>query len=367
MPSSPSEDASDTTTEDLLGSSAAGPKALRGGALRGLGYVISIGLSLISVPLLIRHLGIVGFGRYMTVIGIVTIANGLTDAGLANITLREWSTTRGSERTMMMRSLLGIRLELSALGVLVAVGFSAIAGYDHVLVLGTAIAGVGLSMQAICDVLTVALQGELRFGWAAVIDISRQALSVALIVTLVLAGRGVLAFWAVTIPAGLVTVAVAARLVHGRMPLIPRWRDPRWWPLVRAALPYSAALALNTLYFRVTLVVMSLSASAHQTGYFATSFQVTQVLVGVPALAISAAFPILARSASDDTARFARAASRILELAITVGVLLVLGVVLCAPFIVAVIAGAQGHPAVVVLQIQGIALFHRVRAARAAA
>ncbi len=236
------------------------------------------------------------------------------------------------------------------------VAFAAVAGYDHVLVIGTLIAGIGMVLQALTNILTAPLQGELRFGWVAAIDVARQAVSVALIVALVLAGAGLTPFFAVTIPAGLVTVAFAAVLVRRDVPLRPRFRGGEWWPLVRDTLPYAAAIAVNTLYFRVTIVVMSLAAAARQTGYFATSFRVTEVLIGVPALAVGAAFPILSRAARDDRERLAYATERIIELSLIAGVALVLAVVLSAPFIIEVLAGPAGKPAVAVLQIQGLAL-----------
>jgi O-antigen/teichoic acid export membrane protein len=140
------------------------------------------------------------------------------------------------------------------------------------------------------------------------------------------------------------------------MPLSPRLRDAERWPLLRDTLPYAAAIAVNTIYFRVTIVVMSLIASAQQTGYFATSFRVIEVLVGIPALAIGTAFPILTRAAGEDSDRFAHATERILELALIAGAGLMLAVVLGAPFVVDVLAGARGAPAAPVLQIQGLAL-----------
>lgn len=344
------------TDDDLVGSAAAGPAALRGSALRSGGYAATVLLSLASAPLLIRHLGIVQFGRYTTVVAIATIVGGLTDAGVLNIALREWATHTGKDRARVMRSLLGIRLELSLAGVAIGVAFAALAGYDSVLVLGTLIASFGMLLQATANLLTAALQGELRFGWASVIDLSRQAVAVALIVGLVIAGAGLLPFFAVTIPAGLVALALAAKLVRGRVPLTPRLLGAERWPLVRDTVPYAAAIAVNTLYFRVTIVAMSLIAAAKQTGYFATSFRVTEVLVGIPALAIGAAFPILSRAAGERSDRFAYATERILELALIAGVGVALAVLLGAPFVIQVLAGPAGKPAVPVLQIQGTAL-----------
>ena len=346
----------DQAEVDLVGSVAAGPAALRGSVLLGGGYAATIGLSLISAPLLIRHLGISEFGRYTTVLALVTVVNGLTDAGLMNIALREWASRTGEDRARFMRSLMGIRLELSAAGVVVGVLFALVAGYDSTLVIGTLVAGVGMVFTAVANLLTASLQGELRFGWVTVINLVRQVVAVALLVALVLAGAGLLPLLASTSVAGIAALALAAVLVRGRMPLRPRLRDTQWWPLVRDTLPYAAAIAVNTFYFRVTIVVMSLIAAAEQTGYFATSFRVIEVLIGVPALAIGAAFPILSRSAHSDRDRFAYATARIVDLSVIAGVGLALGVALSAPWVVRLLAGPSGAPAAPVLQIQAIAL-----------
>ena len=254
----------DQAEVDLVASEAAGPAALRGSVLLGGGYAATIGLSLISAPLLIRHLGISDFGRYTTVLALVTVVNGLTDAGLMNIALREWASRTGADRARFMRSLLGIRLELSAAGVVVGVLFALVAGYDSTLVLGTLVAGVGMVFTAVANLLTASLQGDLRFGWVTVINLVRQVVAVALLVALVLAGAGLLPLLASTSVAGIAALALAAVLVHGRMPLRPRVSDTQWWPLVRDTLPYAAAIAVNTFYFRITIVVMSLIATAEE-------------------------------------------------------------------------------------------------------
>ena len=356
VPRRPDVQAVGETPRDLVDSPAAGPIALRGSAMRGVVYTATIGLSVISVPLLIRHLGIADFGRYSIVISIVTIGAGLTDAGLVSIAVREWLTQSGPQRANALRSLLGIRLELSVAGAAIGTGFALVAGYGSVLVLGTVIAGAGMVLQALANLVSAPLQGELRFGRVAVIDLLRQVVAVAVIVALVLAGAGLLPFFTAGVVSGLAMLVFAGALVRGRMPLRPRIGGTDWWPLVRDALPYSAATAVYTVYFRVTLVVMSLIASAQQTGYFATSFRVVEAVIGLPAVGIATAFPILLRAAAEDSERFAYASERLLELALLAGVALALVLVLGAPFVVDVLAGAHGSPATPVLQIQALSL-----------
>ena len=50
------------------------------------------------------------------------------------------------------------------------------------------------------------LQSRLRFGWAAVVELIRNAATAALIVGLVVAGAGVVAFLAIGIPAALLAL-----------------------------------------------------------------------------------------------------------------------------------------------------------------
>lgn len=74
---------------DLLDTPQAGPAAVRGGAMRVVGYVAGVALSVGSSALLFRHLGVVDSGRYVTVLALIAIVLGVTDVGLTTIGVRE--------------------------------------------------------------------------------------------------------------------------------------------------------------------------------------------------------------------------------------------------------------------------------------
>lgn len=343
------------STDDVLDTTDAGPAALRGSALRITGYLAGVGLSLASAPLLVRHLGVVGFGEYVTVLSIVLLAAGATEAGLNAIALREHATLRGEAREKAMRDVLGIRIVLSVASIVVAIAFMVVAGYRSALVLGALVAGVGVMLTALQMLVGTPLQSELRLGAVTAAELVRQVATVALLVALVVAGAGVVPFLAVALPAGLVGLVVTIALVGGRMPLRPSF-DPRgWWPLMRETLPFTAATALGAVYFRLILVVMGLVTTELETGYFATSFRVVEVLLVVPALVVGAAYPILARAERDDDARFRYAMGRILELGLMLGVWLALSLSLAAPAIMEVLGGEAAAPSAGVLRIQSLA------------
>lgn len=342
---------------DILDSRAAGGTALRGSVLRASGFVGGLALALVSAPLLVRHLGDAEFGRYSAVLAVIAIVTGLTEGGINTVALRELSAARtGAERDRMMGDLLGLRLVLSVAGVLFAVVFSVAAGYRSDLVLGTFLAGLGMLAAVSQTLIATALQSRLRFGWAAAIELARQAAATALIVVLVVADAGTAAFLATGIFGGLVALALTLKLVRGSVALMPALHPRRWAALLKDTFVFAVAVAVNSLYFRVGLVLLSLTATAAETGYFAVSFRIIELLIGVPSLVIGAAFPILSRAVLADRERFDTATARLFELGVMAGTMLSLCLLLAAPFAIEVLVGTDDHPAVPVLQIQSAAI-----------
>jgi O-antigen/teichoic acid export membrane protein len=341
---------------DILDTEQAGPTAIRGGLLRIAGYVLSVALSVASAALLLRYLGPRDFGDYATVLAIVTIVGGFTEAGMTNIGLREWTVQEPRRRARMLRHLLGIRLSLTLAGSCLALGFGAAVGYGGVLVAGIALGAVGLVLQVLQTTYSVPLQSELRLGWVTALDLVRQVVAVAAIVALVVAGAELLPFFAVPIAAAVAALIATVLLVRGRLALRPDLDLAEWRRLGRMTLPYAVATTTGLLYVYMAIVLMSLVASDLETGYFAASFRVFIVVGAVPGLVVASAFPILARAARDDRSRLSYAVQRLFDVSLAFGAGMALALVVGAEIAIDVVAGAEFEPSVDVLRILGAAL-----------
>jgi O-antigen/teichoic acid export membrane protein len=341
---------------DLLDTPGAGPAAIRGSLVRVAGYGAGVLLSLLSVPLLIQHLGFIEYGRYVTVISLVTIVQGITDVGLGQIGVREYVIRAGSARERLMRNLLGVRVTLTCVGVGLATAFAGLAGYGHAVVVGTLLAGLAMMLSVVQGTFAIPLSAQLRLSWVTALELMRQILSVAAIVALVLVGANLLAFLAVLAPVALVVLAATMLRVQGTMPMRPAFERADWSILMRSVLPFAAAVVIGTLYLRITVVLMSLLASASQTGYYATSYVVISVLVAIPALTVGSTLPVLARAARDDHERLGYVLQRLFEVTSIIGVGLGLTLALGAGFVMQVLAKGKSPISVDVLEIQSLAL-----------
>lgn len=340
---------------DVLATPAAGPAAVRGGSLRIAAFLAGALASVGSAALLFRHLGVVDTGRYVAILSLVAIVGGVSDLGLTAVGIRETSVRSAAERPQLLGDLLGIRLTMTALGLLLMLVVAAF-GYSPTIVLGVALAGIGLLLQTAQDNLIVPLVSGLQLGRVAALELFRGVLTVLVITALVLVGARLLPFTAISIPVGLLVLAAAARLVRQKRSLRPSFNWSRWRPLLLSVLPYSAAVAAATVYFRVAIIMVSQLGTAHELGLFSASFRVVEVLTVVPALLAGAALPIFARAASDDHERLAYALGRVFEVALIVGAWVAVTIAVGAPLAIDIIGGAQFAAASGVLAIQGIAL-----------
>jgi O-antigen/teichoic acid export membrane protein len=330
--------------------------AVRGGAMRVAGYLFGVALSVGSAALLFRHLGVEDGGRYVTVTSLVALFGGLTEAGLASITVRELSAHPAREGAALMQDVVGLRLCLSLAAGAAAIGFAAAVGYPSRVVEGTALAAVGMVVGSVQVTWSAALMARLRFAWVTALDLIRQVVVVLGIVALVAAGSTLVPFLALAIPAALAAAVPTALLIRRQNSLRPHFQRAVWGRLLRDVLPYAAATAVAAVYYRVSLILVSLLSSSQQTGYFGASFRVVEVLVVIPVLAVGAAFPVFARAAGSDRDRFRFAVQQVADASAAFGALVVVLVFVGAPAIIDVVAGSDFRPADGVLRLECLGL-----------
>jgi O-antigen/teichoic acid export membrane protein len=342
---------------DVLDTPAAGRLVIRGGALRIASFVVGVGISVATVALLIRQLGAGDYGRYVTVVSLVTLVGALAEAGMTNLGIREYTTLADEERDDVMRSLLGLRIALSVLGVFAGVLFAAVAGYSDTMVVGTVTAGFGLLLTNLQGAYSVPLASRLALGRVSILEVARQVFTLVATVALVAAGAGLLAFLAVPLPVGVAVLGLTLWWVRRSIPLLPAFDRARWMTLLRHSASFAVAAAVGTIYIYVIVIVMSLTASEKEVGYFGASFRVFIVLGSIAGLVVTSAFPVLARAARDDRTRLAYALQRLFDVSLVVGAWMAVSTVVGAKFAIDVLAGPGFGPAVGTLRIQGVAVF----------
>jgi O-antigen/teichoic acid export membrane protein len=354
-PRSPVEASGEPQGGDLLDTAAAGPAAVRGGALRVISYAAASLIALASGALLYRHLGVVRSGHYNAAGSLIALVAGGSDLGLTAVGIRELAVRSGAARERMASTLLGLRLTITCVGVL-GVSCFALISYGPELALGVLLAGIGLVLTVWQGTLAIPLMVGLRLGWTSALEFLRQLLLSLLIVLFVLLGAGVLPFLAATIPASFVVLVLTMLVFRGQVPMHVRFVWSEWRALVAPVLSYGAAVAAAAVYFRVAILLVSLLSSGFELGYFSLSFNVMAALFAIPAMLVGVAFPIFSRAARDDHERLAYGIERVFEVSLIIGAWTSLAIALGSHFAIELIGGPKFAPAAEVLAIQGVSV-----------
>jgi len=350
------EGGSRAIAEDVLATQDAGGKAARGSAIRILGYVLGVAMLLVSVPLLTRHLGVAGFGSYVTVLSLTSIVSLAADAGLTITGVREYAIRSPQDRSQLIANILSLRLLIAASGMLLAICFAVVAGYEPTLIVGTGLAGGGVLLFSIYQTYTIPLASDLRLGLVTAFDLLRQALTVGCVLVLIAAGAGVTAFLAIPIPVGIVVAVATAIAIRHVVRLWPGFDRVERRLLLRATIPVAAASILAALFYKIAIVMMSVLSSDEETGYFGASLRVVEVIVPIASLITAAAFPLLVRAASNAPNRLVNGMQLLFEIACILGAAMSVMLVVGAEPVMQFVGGDEFDPAVPVLQIQSISV-----------
>jgi O-antigen/teichoic acid export membrane protein len=269
-------------------------------SLLSAGRIVNAAIGVVGIGITTRYLGVGPYGALVAAVAYISIVNVLTDIGVWTIGAREMAK-RPEETQRLVSALLTAGLGIAALAGAVAIGlaFLLYPGADH-----------ELQRRAIAMLMiTLPLAGPA--GAAAAYFIAQQRAyvgmigavgqSVVLLVVLILAttldwgySGVVLAYVLGAAAQGLLMVAFSL----GKVRLLPSRDFKLTVSLVRSALPVGGSLLLNTIYWRLDLILLSLFVADTAVALYGLAYKVLDFLIVLPAYITVTLLPEFARLAA---------------------------------------------------------------------
>ena len=315
--------------------------------------VVTLALSVLTTVLLTRHLGVSGYGVYITVTVYLSFFAVFFDAGVTTLVVRTLSTDES--RTDLFRDAIGLRIALAVPIALLALGISTLfyGSADESTIRYAIALGLPLILTiSVSSSVTALLQARLEMDRAAVAEVAGQLTGVALIVFFVATDRSIYWIIAAIVVGSLVNMAVLLGLAGRSAPFKPLFRPRRWIPLLRQALPLGLALMLAAIYFRADAVLLSVMKGSEAVGIYGVAYRLLEAVVAFPGFFYVSIFPLLSQGAArGDLANVREVTQRAFDLLVLSAVPLVAGTIVAAPEIVHALAGAEFAAAVTPLRI----------------
>jgi O-antigen/teichoic acid export membrane protein len=306
--------------------------------LAGKAVVMLVGLA--SVAVTTRYLEASGYGKLALAFAFVQTFGLLADIGLLTVAVREMSRT--PERTNQLAgAVLALRLALSLAVVPLAALVSLAFPYDRDVRFAILIAGGALVLGLANGALVGVFQAKLRMGRAAISDVAGRVAAFAALAAVAALDLGFYAVVATAAVGAAVSLCVSWALVRPlARPLLGAGRAP-WRPLLAAALPVGAALAVTEIYFRADTFIISLFRDYDEVGAYSLAYRVVELLAVFPAVVMTSVFPLLsnylAPGATRNRAQVTIDAAG--DVFLAVGLPIAAGGLVVAPQVVELVAG----------------------------
>ncbi len=313
----------------------------------------TLALSVLVTVLLTRHLGVSGYGAYVTITVYVPFFALFFDSGVTTLVVR--SLSNEPERTDLFREALGLRLALAfpvaALAYGIAWALYGGAG-DAAIRQGIAIALPIILFSSAASTLSAVFQARLQMDRVALAEIAGQIVGAGLIVTVVASGGSLNEVIAAVVAGVFVYALLLAVLAARRTSIVPIVRPAAWATLLRQALPLGLALMIAAVYFRADALLLSILKGPHAVGIYGVAYRLLEALIAFPGFFYISVFPLLSQAyARRDLENLREVTQRAFDLLVLAAVPVVVGTIVAAPEIVSALAGPRFHSAVTPLRI----------------
>lgn len=310
----------------------------RSTGIQFIGKIAILFISLATIGLITRYLGVEGFGAYTTIFAYVSFLSVFADFGFFAVMITQLSAADANHNAivsniMTLRALLAIGVYV--VGFLIALFLP----YPSALHLGIAIVAAAWFGQTLNQTLVGVFQVNQAMGRPVLADLIGRLVVLAAVfaaVKLDLTLWGVLVSYLV---GGVMTFLLNLYFVRPFIRFTIAFDKAYWRKVINLAAPMGIVLVLGFIYFKVDTVILSLLKTQTDVGIYGVPYKLIEVLLTFPSIFMGTVLPLISRYLATNDPKITGAFDKAFNFLMLIGLpTLFIGVVLARPLI-AVLGG----------------------------
>lgn len=329
-----------------------GAKILQNTGVHLFGRVISTILGVFAVSLLTRYLGPALFGEYTTATNFLQFFAITADFGLTLTALTMLGEAKPEDEPRILGNLTSLRVVsmlFFVLAPLIVLAFPYTLAIKQAVLVGSA----AYAVLALNQMLIAVFQKHLAMHVVAIAEVLGRATLLGVMALAAHLRLGVVAMVGAMLIANLIQVGAMLLLGMKIAPLSWRIDLAVWREILRRSWPLAATSALNLIYLKGDIIILSLYRESAEVGYYGAAYKVLDVLTVIPFMFMGLVLPRLSQAWHEgDRDRFTRYLSQSFDALLLMGLPLLVGGTLLAKPMMTLVAGeefAAGGPLLAIL------------------
>ncbi|MFA6410323.1 MAG: flippase [Candidatus Buchananbacteria bacterium] len=262
-----------------------------------IGKTAVIALALVGFGLMTRYLGQQGVGYYSTIYAFLAIFGILVDLGLQMTTTQLISDPKENEGQILSNALT-IRFVASLIFLSLAPIIALFLPYPGIVKIGMIIAIFGFVSASLTATLTSLFQKNLIMLKAVIAEVVAKIIYLLLTIIVIYFDFGLLGILVAASLDSFFVFAIMFYFASKQMKLKPSFNWPVWQKILLKTWPVALTIALNLIYFKGDIFIMSLVRSQAEVGLYGAPYKVLEVLINITYLFLGLILPLLAQAAA---------------------------------------------------------------------
>jgi O-antigen/teichoic acid export membrane protein len=280
---------------------------LSGAGVLVVGRYVVAALAWGGTLIVVRELSVDDFGRYQFILSLLGIVGFIADLRLSRIVLREIMGVDGDAAGEIVGSYVGLRLVIGVVSYLIAMAWVLIGNYPSDIVLGTAIAGLNLVILSAAFGVILLFEARLWLRDIAVSNVLGQLVQFVITIAVSVGAVASIIWFSWSTVANSIALTLWLVFVTGRVVRVRVRVEPaRWWLWMKEAAPLALGAALDTVYFRIDIVMLSLLDTYRAVGTYSVGYKFSDLLGALPLAIITPALTMMVAAWPADPAGFRR-------------------------------------------------------------
>jgi O-antigen/teichoic acid export membrane protein len=309
-------------------------------AAQFIGKIAALALSLITIAILFRFLGVEGVGKYTTTFSFVAFFTLFSDIGLGWTMLRELSV--GEDKSKIFRNIYTLRFMLGILVFIVASAIVWVFKYPVDVKWAVMILSFAFFFQVMISSVVQVYLNFYRMDIAVAAEVVGKAIILLGVYLTSTRGGSLNSVMFSYVAGSLVNFFIVWFMAKRFLNVGMSFDYGYWKKVVRQALPIGITLVFGFIYYKVDSLMLSLMKDMTDVGIYGAAYKILEVLQIFPALFLGASFSLVTKYVTSKDERVHSAFQKEFDFLVLLGIPVVVGTFILSRQIIAFIAGSSG-------------------------
>ena len=255
------------------------------------GKFVNTIIGLVNVAIIVRYLGVAGYGDYTTAFAYMTFFSAISDFGFFWVIVRR--ITAGQDESTIVRNITTIRLIFSSVVFLSALALLAFLPYSPQLKTIVVLGALSILWSSQTSVYTALFQSKLKMDLATISEIVGRTVAMLLIILAAKLNLGLVCVMGASIFGTFLIFLLSFlfSLRFARPSFGVDWKFAKKFML--EALPIGIISILGLIYFKTDTLILSIFKTSTDVGIYGTPYKILEILMATPLMFFGSVFPAL--------------------------------------------------------------------------